>query len=182
MCDLNVLLLICDLNVLADMWFEFINKFVPRMCNRFFFIYSSTYTKCRLLWNGIVWFHLVSSTADLTVWRISIHKTLWHILISVSFYIGCKFLSVRLTQANILTWGSVSFQNTAHFPLRHKEQVTNFESSVSVFAWCSYTITLMHKKHGCTAECWHVNHIHMRSWEFSLSLCAGLNKSFFTSR
>jgi hypothetical protein len=170
----------CDLNVLADTWFQFINKFVPGVCNRF--LCSSAYIKWRPLWNGIMWFHLDSSTADLTVWRISVHTTLWHIFISISFPIGCKFLSVRLTQGSILTWGSVSFQNTTHFPLRHKEQVTNFESSLSVFAWCSYTITLMHKKHGCTAECLHVDRIHMRFWHFSLLLCAGLNKSFFTSR
>ena len=101
----------------------------------FFLIFISTYIKWRPLWNGMVWFHLDSSTADLTVWRISVHTTLWRILISISFYIGCKFLSVSLTQANILTWGSVSFQNTAYLPLRYKEQVTNFESSVSVVAW-----------------------------------------------
>lgn len=93
--------------------------------------------------------------------------------ISSSFYLGYKFSSVRLIQANILTCSSVSFQSTSRFPLshkheKHKEQVNNFESSLSVSARLHYTSMLMHKKHGFIAKCWYVGHIQMHSLNFSL--------------
>jgi hypothetical protein len=86
---------------------------------------------------------------------------------------GYKFSTVRLIQANILTEGCASVQTTAHSPLshkreKHKEQVNNFESSLSVSARLNYTSMLMHKKHGFIAECWHVGPIQMRSVDFSV--------------